>query len=80
AVKGLTYSPIKGPEGNIEYLLWLEKQEEIPEEVLALSETEAIAALSELLAEGNGVSHKEEMAVRIKEVIEEAHRALDEAK
>ena len=20
---GLTYSPIKGPEGNIEYLLWL---------------------------------------------------------
>ena len=22
---GLTYSPIRGPEGNIEYLLWLEK-------------------------------------------------------
>ena len=27
-VKGLTYSPIKGPEGNIEYLMWLEKQGE----------------------------------------------------
>ena len=24
-VKGLTYSPIKGPEGNIEYLLYLRK-------------------------------------------------------
>jgi 23S rRNA (cytidine1920-2'-O)/16S rRNA (cytidine1409-2'-O)-methyltransferase len=22
-IKGLTFSPIKGPEGNIEYLLWL---------------------------------------------------------
>lgn len=25
AVRGLTYSPIRGPEGNIEYLAWLEK-------------------------------------------------------
>ena len=25
-VKGLTYSPIKGPEGNIEYLLWAGKE------------------------------------------------------
>ncbi len=25
AIKGLDYSPIKGPEGNIEYLLWLSK-------------------------------------------------------
>lgn len=24
AVKGLTYSSIKGPSGNIEYLVWLE--------------------------------------------------------
>ncbi len=29
AVKGLDFSPVKGPEGNIEYLLWLEK---IPEQ------------------------------------------------
>lgn len=25
---GLTYSPIRGPEGNIEYLIWLSKSEE----------------------------------------------------
>ena len=79
-VRGLTYSPIKGPEGNIEYLLWLEKQTEMPEEVLALTEAEALAALTGLLAEGNGISHGEEMAARIEEVIEEAHKALDEAK
>lgn len=54
AVKGLTYSPIKGPEGNIEYLMWLEK--------------------------GTGISQKEETAAQIRELIEEAHRALDEAK
>ena len=24
---GLTYSPVKGPEGNIEYLLYLRKEE-----------------------------------------------------
>ena len=26
-VKGLTFSPVKGPEGNIEYLLWLQRTE-----------------------------------------------------
>jgi 23S rRNA (cytidine1920-2'-O)/16S rRNA (cytidine1409-2'-O)-methyltransferase len=26
-IKGLTYSPVKGPEGNIEYLLYLSKAE-----------------------------------------------------
>lgn len=32
-VKGLTFSPIKGPEGNIEYLIFLEKgEEEQPED------------------------------------------------
>lgn len=28
SIKGLTYSPIKGPEGNIEYLLYLKYQED----------------------------------------------------
>lgn len=37
-VKGLTYSPIKGPEGNIEYLMWLEKRDGGSEEILCMSE------------------------------------------
>lgn len=27
-IKGLTFSPVKGPEGNIEYLLYMQKQDE----------------------------------------------------
>lgn len=80
SVRGLTYSPVKGPEGNIEYLIWLEKRTEISEEVLALSEKEAEAALTELLTQGNGISRQEEEEMRIKAVVEEAHQALDEAK
>lgn len=35
--QGLDFSPIKGPEGNIEYLLWLKKQgEEAPLDVAAV--------------------------------------------
>lgn len=30
-VKGLTFSPVKGPEGNIEYLVYLEKKEGLSE-------------------------------------------------
>lgn len=80
SVRGLTYSPIKGPEGNIEYLMWIEKRTEIPEEVLDMSEKEAIDALHGLIAAGRGISTEKGHAARIEEVVEEAHRALDEAK
>ena len=79
-VKGLTYSPIKGPEGNIEYLMWLERREEIQAEILNMSEKAAIDALLSLDAAGGGISRKEEYAARIEELVEEAHGALDEAK
>ncbi len=79
-VKGLTYSPIKGPEGNIEYLLWIEKRAQIPEEIQALSEKEALDMLAEILSRGSVISEKEEMAERIEEIIAQAHEALDEAK
>ena len=80
SVKGLTYSPIKGPEGNREYLMWLEKRGEIPEEILDMSEKEAIDGLQELVAAGRGVSREEGQAARIEELVEAAHGALDEAK
>lgn len=80
SVNGLTYSPIKGPEGNIEYLMWLEKRAEISEEILNMSEKEAIDAFRELAEAGGGISRKEGQAARIEELVEEAHGALDEAK
>lgn len=64
SVKGLTYSPIKGPEGNIEYLMWLEKRAEIPEGILGMSEKEAIDALLALSEAGGGVSREEGQADR----------------
>ena len=41
SVKGLDYSPIKGPEGNIEYLLYLQKR---PEQNLFQADPENITA------------------------------------
>ena len=41
SVLGLTYSPIKGPEGNIEYLLFLQKNDE-PENRLEVSAQDVV--------------------------------------
>ena len=57
AVRDLTYSPIKGPEGNIEYLLYLEKREEPSEHIRELSEHEAEEVLYRVVQEGSGLSH-----------------------
>lgn len=79
-VKGLTYSPVKGPEGNIEYLVWLEKREDIPEDIMAMTEADAEQALGNLMQAGDGRSHRDDMETLIAYVVEEAHNALDEAK
>lgn len=80
AIDGLTYSPVKGPEGNIEYLLWIEKRASIPEAVTTMTEAEALGALETLLTQESGISHEQEMAECIRQVIAEAHEKLDEAK
>ena len=80
AVKDLTYSPIKGPEGNIEYLVYLEKKENIPEDVLHLTEAEAENELRKIIEEKKGVSGEKQMKELILSVVADAHGALDEAK
>lgn len=79
-VKGLTYSPIKGPEGNIEYLLFIKKKTEIPAEIMIMTEAETQSALHELTEQENGFSHGEEMERLILSTVEQAHGALDEGK
>ncbi len=68
-VLNLDYSPIKGPEGNIEYLMQIRKVEQIenaePDEVVEEAAVSVEAALTE-----------EEMA-KIQEVVEAAHNSLD---
>lgn len=80
AIKGLTYSPIKGPEGNIEYLVYLEKKETIEKAVLEWTEAEAEGNLRSLMESGTGISYTDKMNEEISHVVAMAHGALDEAK
>ena len=45
---GLDYSPIKGPEGNIEYLLYIRKSD-VPESIRELSIEAVVEASHEQL-------------------------------
>ncbi len=67
AVKGLTWSPVKGPEGNIEYLLWMEK----PSADLKLQEAEEPADTGSLPADAAMFLQEAE------KVVEGAHKELD---
>lgn len=75
SVLGLTWSPIKGPEGNIEYLIFIQKEEQ-PEAYV--SEQAAEAALEETQAAKGGISEKEENRQLIASIVEQAHETLKE--
>lgn len=75
SVLGLTWSPIKGPEGNIEYLIFIQKEEQ-PEAFE--SEQAAEAALEETQAAKGGISEKEENRQLIASIVEQAHETLKE--
>lgn len=75
SVLGLTWSPIKGPEGNIEYLIFIQKEEQ-PEAYE--SEQAAEAALEETQAVKGGISEKEENRQMIASIVEQAHETLKE--
>ena len=72
-VTHIEYSPIKGPEGNIEYLLHIIKESEPKEEVRALSEKEAEERLKTIVDEKTGLSYSEEWNDRIREIVAESH-------
>ncbi len=69
----LTFSPIKGPEGNIEYLLHIRKKENLPEELLQETSQEAEDRLKEVLTEESGLSHQESWKPVIDEIVEKSH-------
>ena len=54
---GLTYSPIKGPEGNIEYLIWLSKSGESKQDMLKDSVKELVDRAHENLDKEKELSH-----------------------
>lgn len=73
SVMDLEYSPIKGPEGNIEYLLHLCKQEEPAEEIAGMGEREAEEALREIVERKSGLSYKSGWDEKIGETVERSH-------
>lgn len=65
----LSFSPIKGPEGNIEYLLYLEKLEDFyASQEIEKEDALQIEAVCSLTAEQRALAEK---------VVEQAHEALD---
>jgi 23S rRNA (cytidine1920-2'-O)/16S rRNA (cytidine1409-2'-O)-methyltransferase len=72
-VMHLDFSPIKGPEGNIEYLMHIRKREDIPEAILAYTEAQAEDNLGLLLSEGTGISQSEAWKSEINGIVSSSH-------
>ena len=72
-VLDITFSPIRGPEGNIEYLVHLRKEREPEEAVRLLTEQEAENRLKEIIAAKSGLSQTEEWQNLIRETVEKSH-------
>ena len=73
----LEYSPIKGPEGNIEYLVHLCKNPQKTSEVSELTEKDAEERLQEIQVLGRGISTREQVQELIGSTVKKAHGALD---
>ena len=72
----LEYSPIKGPEGNIEYLVHIQKDGERSLSLAELKEQEAEEQLRETMAEKSGLSWQQDWPERIKDTVLRAHEEL----
>lgn len=71
-VLGLDYSPIRGPEGNIEYLLHIQKKDEIDAQILEMNESEAIHSMNEAMSSVDG-----KITEMAKVIVDNAHGELD---
>lgn len=78
-ILGLTFSPIKGPEGNIEYLIYLQKDERPEETQVPGEEHDAEERLALLQKDGTGISGQESMRKLATKIVEEAHLRLQES-
>ena len=75
----LEFSPIKGPEGNIEYLMHIQKNEIKSLEKAGLTEKEAEDALTEIMAEKKGITNTDTWDKAVKGIVDKAHENLDKA-
>ena len=75
-ILGLEYSPIKGPEGNIEYLIHIEKNPEYNEKTLEYTESYVEGMLQEAIEQQVGFGREENNLQLIKETVKRAHESL----
>ncbi len=76
----LDYSPIKGPEGNIEYLIYLKKNSSQNERVLELDEKSAEELLGQITVVGRGADGDiltDEIHSSIVKLVDKAHGNID---
>ncbi len=73
----LEFSPIKGPEGNIEYLMHLQKNAAKTFEKAELTEKEAEDILAEMIVEKSGITYTDAWDKIIKKIVDNAHANLD---
>lgn len=76
-VLDLEYSPIKGPEGNIEYLLHIRKNDLRAASVAEWTETKAEQNLEQLTLERSGESWNQSWDKLISDMVDRAHGTLD---
>ena len=76
-IRHLDFSPIKGPEGNIEYLVHIHKNLQKMEKTFQIAEQEAEAELADMIKEKNGYSWQKEISALITETVLKAHESLD---
>ena len=75
-VLGLEYSPIKGPEGNIEYLIYIEKNPKQNEKTAEYTESYVERVLQEYIGQRIGFGREEGNLILIKETVAKAHQSL----
>lgn len=75
-ILGLEFSPIKGPEGNIEYLIYIEKNPEENEKTREYTESLVETMLQKNIDDNTGFGREEENRKQIKETVEMAHQFL----
>lgn len=75
-ILGLEYSPIKGPEGNIEYLIHIEKNPEYNEKTLEYTESYIEGLLQDAIEQQVGFGREEGNLLLIKETVKRAHESL----
>ncbi len=72
----LDFSPIKGPEGNIEYLIHIRKDPQRNVEVEELTEAEGEKLLRSVIEEKSGISNTDENKKLIEDTVARAHGKL----